>query len=218
MLEVVEREREAGVDRLFEHLDQRGIDLLVLDELEHGAPRLQRERAHVEQELARDVDVGGAIADQQVQAELAERAGHHAGRHRLGADRSSFSLSGRYSSSYATTSQPASKIGCRATMTPSWVSGFELAHRAQPGKSAARASSLNELARRLTRPPARQTIGRTAMAREAPRAGVGPPVARVAPKLDIIRNGSTDVNVGRAAQSGSVATRGRPRAAPGWIS
>ena len=47
------------------------------------------------------------------------------------------------------------------------------------------------------------------MAREAPRPGVGPPVARVAPKLDIIRNGSTDVNVSRAAQSGSVATRGR---------
>ena len=47
------------------------------------------------------------------------------------------------------------------------------------------------------------------MAREAPRAGVGPLVARVAPKLDIIQNGSTDVNVCRAAQSGSVATRSR---------
>jgi subtilisin family serine protease len=38
---------------------------------------------------------------------------------------------------------------------------------------------------------------------------VGPLVARVAPKLDIIQNGSTDVNVCRAAQSGSVATRNR---------
>ncbi|HET8758933.1 MAG TPA: S8 family serine peptidase [Solirubrobacteraceae bacterium] len=51
------------------------------------------------------------------------------------------------------------------------------------------------------------------MAREAPRVGVGPAVARVAPMLDIIRNGSTDVNVGRSAQSGSVATR-RARATP----
>ena len=46
------------------------------------------------------------------------------------------------------------------------------------------------------------------MARRAPKAGVGPAVARVAPMLDIIRGGSTDVNVCRSAQSGSVARRG----------
>jgi subtilisin family serine protease len=48
----------------------------------------------------------------------------------------------------------------------------------------------------------------------APKAGFGPVVERMAPMLDIIINGSTDVNVCRAAQSGSVATRapgGHPR-------
>ncbi len=44
----------------------------------------------------------------------------------------------------------------------------------------------------------------------APKAGFGGVVQRMAPMLDIILDGSTDVNVCRAAQSGSVAT---PRAA-----
>ena len=55
----VEREREAGVDRLLERADQLGVDGLVLDQLEHGAAGREREGAHREHEVARDVDVGG---------------------------------------------------------------------------------------------------------------------------------------------------------------
>jgi subtilisin family serine protease len=44
--------------------------------------------------------------------------------------------------------------------------------------------------------------------------GVGQAVGRVAPKLDIIINGSTEVNVCRAAQSGSVARRAPVRRPP----
>ncbi len=47
---------------------------------------LQRERADVEQEVARDVDVGGAVADQQVEPDLGERGRQDAGGHDLRAD------------------------------------------------------------------------------------------------------------------------------------
>jgi hypothetical protein len=84
--EVVERQREAGVDGLLEHPDQRIVDELVLDELDHRAVRLERQRADVEEEVARDVDVRPPVADQQVEPEVGERGGQHAGRRRLRGD------------------------------------------------------------------------------------------------------------------------------------
>jgi hypothetical protein len=63
-LEVVERELEAGVDRILKRLQQLAVDLLAADQLEHDALGRQRQRPHLEQELARDVDVGALGADQ----------------------------------------------------------------------------------------------------------------------------------------------------------
>ena len=68
-------------------VDQRGVDDLVLDELEHGAPRRQRQRPDGEQEVARDVDVGGPVADERVEAEVGEHARQQRRRHRLRRDR-----------------------------------------------------------------------------------------------------------------------------------
>ena len=50
--------------QLAEHVEQRRVDELVLDHLDHDALGRQRQRPHREQELAREVDVRAVAADE----------------------------------------------------------------------------------------------------------------------------------------------------------
>ena len=77
VLEVVERDREAGVDQRPQGVEQGTVELLVLEQLEHDPFGRQRQRRHAEQELARDVHVGRMRADERVEADVREAVDDH---------------------------------------------------------------------------------------------------------------------------------------------
>ena len=75
--EVVERDREALRDEVCQHVEQRVVDDLILEQLEHDAPGRQRRRAHAQQKVTRDVHIGDVLADEIEQADIEEPIENH---------------------------------------------------------------------------------------------------------------------------------------------
>ena len=72
---------------LFSILPALVVDGLAFDQLDHRALGRQRQRAHLEQELARDVDPCLQLADQRVEPDVGERAHDHVGGRAVRPDR-----------------------------------------------------------------------------------------------------------------------------------
>ena len=75
--EVVERDAEPVAGQHVEHVEQLRVHLLVLEQLDHDVLRRQRERADVEEELARDVDPGGHVAHDALEPDVGQRGEQH---------------------------------------------------------------------------------------------------------------------------------------------
>jgi hypothetical protein len=76
--EVIQRDAEAVGDGVADDRDQHVVGAAAGVDLEHDVLGRQRERAHGEQELARDRHVGGQRADEPVDADVGEGLDEHA--------------------------------------------------------------------------------------------------------------------------------------------
>ena len=76
--EAVERDLEAGGADLAQHGQQFVVDVLFGRDLQDHALGVQRQRRDQEQELTRDVHVGGPVAHELEQADVRDRLGQHA--------------------------------------------------------------------------------------------------------------------------------------------